>query len=108
MADLNIEINSQQNKNNNNIENANILCRCPEYYLIPSITMFEEENILKLKFISPSNHEFKDEFNNLYNKSKIDFENTECKTCNNTNKFYLCSKCNNFILKNVKMSIKKK
>ena len=51
MADLNIEINSQQNKNDNNIENANIPCRCPECYLIPSITIYEEENKLKLKFV---------------------------------------------------------
>ena len=106
MADLNIEkINLDNNNINNDIEKRLIPCRCPECFLIPSITMYEDENKLKLNFICPNNHEFNEDYESLYKKSKIDFDNIECKICNNKklkNKFYLCCKCNNFYCKKCK------
>ena len=105
MADLKEEINNRENEDNNGKEERFNPCRCPESYLIPSITMYEEENKLKLKFVCPNNHEFNEEYDSLYKKSKIDFGNRECKKCNNKklkNKFYLCSKCNNFYCKKCK------
>ena len=104
MADLNEETN-ENNINNiiiNNDDNRLNPCRCPECYLIPSISMYEEENKLKLRFKCPNNHEYKEEYESLYKKSKIDFENIECKICNNKklkNKFYICVICNNFYCK---------
>ena len=94
MADLNEELNENINNDNNFNVNENRLnpCRCPECYLIPSITMYEEENKLKLRFICPNGHEFNEEYESLYKKSKIEFDNIECKKCNNKrlkNKFYL-------------------
>ena len=106
MADLNIEIND----NIQNNEKKLIPCRCPSCYLIPSITMYEEENNLKLKFKCSNNHEFDDEFNTLYKKSKIDLDNKECNICNVKklkNKFYFCSICNNFYCKKCKNEHKK-
>ena len=81
-------------------------CRCPKCFLIPSITIYEEENKIKLNFICPNNHEFNEDFESLHKKSKIDIENIQCKTCNNkksTNKFYLCNECNNFFCKQCKI-----
>ena len=103
MADLNDE-----NNNNNDILNEQKKdnpCRCPECHLIPSISMYEEENKLKLKFLCPNNHEFNEDFNTLYKKSKLDLNNIECKICNLKklkNKFYFCSKCYNFYCKKCK------
>ena len=105
MADLKEEINNRENEDNNGKEERFNPCRCPESYLIPSITMYEEENKLKLKFVCPNNHEFNEEYDSLYKKSKMDFGNRECKKFNNKklkNKFYLCSKCNNFYCKKCK------
>ena len=70
MADLNDEINEKDNNNNSSREEILNPCRCPECYLIPSIKMYEEENKLKLSFKCANNHEFKDEFNNLYKRAK--------------------------------------
>ncbi len=103
MADLNIEINDKEN--NVNKEEKMNPCRCPKCYLIPSIKMYEEENELKLEFICGNNHKYKDEFNKLYNNSKINMDNIECKICNIKklkNKFYLCAECNNFYCKKCK------
>ena len=86
-------------------------CRCPECFLIPSITMYEEENKIKLKFICPNNHEFNEDFESLHKKSKIDIENIQCKICNNkksNNKFYLCNECSNFFCKKCKNEHTKK
>ena len=108
MADLNIEINDKEN--NVNKEEKMNPCRCPKCYLIPSIKMYEEENILKLSFKCGNNHDFNDEYNNLYNQSKIDFNNVECKKCNIKklkNKFYLCNECIYFFCKNCKDEHKK-
>ena len=109
MDNSNIEINNKTNDIYGE-ENKLIPCRCPSCYLIPSITMYEEENNLKLKFKCSNNHEFDDEFNTLYKKSKIDIDNIECKKCNNKklkNKFYLCKDCNNFYCKKCKIEHKK-
>ena len=109
MADLNEEQNENNvNINNNiNINNENRLnpCRCPECYSIPLITMYEEENKLKLKFKCPNDHEYNEEYESLYKKSKIEFDNIECKKCNNKklrNKFYICVVCKNFYCKKCK------
>jgi hypothetical protein len=110
MADFNEEINNKNNINTDNKEDKLNPCRCPKCYLIPSIMMYEEENKLKLSFKCVNNHEFKEEINNLYNKSKIDIDNVECKICNNKklkNRFYLCSECNNFYWKKYKNENKK-
>ena len=72
--------------------------------------MYEEENKLKLKFVCPNNHEFNEEYDSLYKKSKIDFDNIECKKCNNKklkNKFYICFVCKNFYCKKCKNEHKK-
>ena len=90
---------------NNNKEAKINPCRCPKCFLIPSIKIYEEDNKLKLNFICPNNHEFNELFESLYNKSKIDIENIQCKICNNKklkNKFYLCNECNNFYCKKCK------
>ena len=114
MEDLNIDKNSSQQKNVNKIDINNINkipCRCPNCYLIPSIRMYEEENILKLSFKCGNNHNFNDEYNNLYNQSKIDFNNVECKKCNIKNykiNFIYVMNVFTFFAKIVKMSIKKK
>ena len=111
------EIKNNENININNAINNNLNkeklnpCRCPTCYLIPSITMYEEQNKLKLKFLCSNNHEFNDEFNNLYKKSKINIDNIECKLCNNKklkNKFYICCICNNFYCKICKNEHRKK
>ena len=105
MADLNVEINNLNNNNDINNENKLNPCRCPECYLIPSITMYEEENKLKLKFKCPNDHEYNEEYESLYKKSKIEFDNIECKKCNNKrlkNKFYICVECQNFYCKKCK------
>ena len=109
MADLNEEQNENNiNINNNiNVNNENRLnpCRCPECYSIPLITMYEEDNKLKLKFKCPNDHEYNEEYESLYKKSKIEFDNIECKKCNNKrlkNKFYICVKCRNFYCKKCK------
>ena len=85
MADLNEEQNENNvNINNNiNINNEHRLnpCRCPKCYLIPSITMYEEDNKLKLRFMCVNKHEFNEEYESLYNKSKIDIDNIDCKKC---------------------------
>ena len=47
MADLNVEEKRKDNNdNNNNKEDRLNPYRCPKYYLIPSITMYEEDNNL--------------------------------------------------------------
>ena len=108
MADLNEEINNNDNNNdnnNNNKEDRLNPCRCPKCYLIPSITMYEEDNKLKLRFVCVNKHEFNEEYESLYKKSKIDIDNIECKKCNIKklkNKFYLCGKCFNFYCKKCK------
>ena len=80
MAELNEEINNSENSNNivKNDDRLDI-CRCPECYLVPSIRMYEEENKLKLNFKCVNNHEYNEDFNVLYEKSKIDIENIKCK-----------------------------
>ena len=80
MADLNVEIND----NNNIVEEEKLNpCRCPECHLIPLITMYKDNNNnLKLKFICSNNHEFNEDFKILHEKSKLDFDNINCKTCN--------------------------
>ena len=109
MAELNDEINNIDNNDNNmnniNNDDDNIPCRCPKCFLIPSIKLIEEENELKLCFKCENGHEFKEEFNSLYKKSKIKMENIECKKCNNKkmkNKFYICVECKNFYCKKCK------
>ena len=72
--------------------------------------MYEEENKLKLRFKCSNNHEYNEEYESLYKKSKIEMENIECKICNNKklkNKFYICVKCNNFYCKKCKNEHKK-
>ena len=106
MADLNIDINDKEN--NNNKEEIINPCRCPECYLIPLITIYEEKNKLKLKFKCQNNHEFNEDYDSLYKKSK--FDNIECKKCNIKklkNKFYICSVCYNFYCKKCKNEHKK-
>ena len=114
MANLNEKLNDKE-KNNINI-NSKIKedlinpCRCPKCFLIPLISLYQEENKLKLKFICPNSHEYNEEYDSLYIKSKKDFEKIECKIYNNKkikNKLYLCNKCNNFFVKNVRMIIEK-
>ena len=84
MADLNDEKNNTNINENNNNEKL-IPIRCPDCYLIPLITMYEEENKLKLKFKCQNNHEYDEEYDNLYNKSKIDIDNIICNKCNKKN-----------------------
>ena len=105
MFDIKIGINNlDSNININNNDRLNP-CRCPKCYLIPSITIYEEQNKLKLKFKCINNHEFNEDYDSLYKKSKIDFDNLECELCNNKklkNIFYLCVVCNHFYCKKCK------
>ena len=108
MAESNDEINI--NVNDNNKEEKINPSRYPKCYLIPLITMHEEENKLKLQFKCSNNHEYNEEYNNLYNKSKIDMDNIISNKCNIKklkNKFYLCSQCNKFYCKSCKSEQKK-
>ena len=91
--------NDESKKEDTNKEEMMIPCRCPECYLIPLITLNEENNKLTLKFTCPNEHVFNDAFNVLYNKSKLYKDTLVCKQCSVkklNNKFYRCCKCNNF------------
>lgn len=98
--------NDESKKEDTNKEEMMIPCRCPECYLIPLITLNEENNKLTLKFTCPNEHVFNDAFNVLYNKSKLYKDTLFCKQCSVkklNNKFYRCCKCNNFYCEKCKV-----
>ena len=101
------DLNSKEENIDNIYKKEEILrpCRCPNCYLIPFITLYEENNELKMKFKCPNKHEYDKDFESLYNMSKIDLDNLICHKCSMkklNNKFYICSQCNKFYCKKCK------